>query len=353
MTIHRMREISDFTLRCPARTPGRPRRGTRVLRGLLAVLTVAAAAAGCSSSDGGSQHAPATAGSSKAPATELTVAAVPAPGAAALYLADQRGLFTKAGLKVHIESAVSASQVVPDLVNGSVPVTLGQWTSALAAEAAGVKLKVIAPGNSGGPGLEQLVVSPGSKITKVSQLRGQVIAVNALAGLPQALTDSVLEAAGVPASAVRYVAIPFPSMGAALAAHRVAAAFMVSPYLTQSAGNVRVLADIDQLSGTKGIPVTGYYASQAWAGSHPAELAAFTRALGQGQKIAASDPAAARSAIAKYTGVSAETAANMPLGTFPEAVSAADLGRVGTLMQQWKLLDASAKVSELASGMTS
>lgn len=277
---------------------------------------------------------------------------MPAPGAAALYLAEQRGLFARAGVNVRIESSVSAGAVVPDLVNGSVSVALGQWTSALAAEAAGVQLKVIAPGNSGGPGLEELVASPGSGITRVAQLRGQVIAVNALAGLPQALTDSVLAADGVPASAVRYTAVPFPSMAPALAAHRVAAAFMVSPYLEQ-AGKVQVLADINDDPADRGIPVTGYYASRAWAASHAAGLAAFTRALAQGQKIAAGDPAAARQAIAEYTGVSAAVAAKMPLGTFPASVSAAGLGRVGTLMQRWGLLAASAKVSELASGMTS
>jgi NitT/TauT family transport system substrate-binding protein len=283
----------------------------------------------------------------------MVVAAVPAPGAAPLYIAEQRGFFSGAGLDVRIESSVSASDVVPDLANGSVAVTLGQWTSALAAEAGGVRLKVIAPGNSGGPELEELVTGPGSGIIKVAQLREKVIAVNALGGLPQALSDSVLAASGVPASEVRYTAIPFPSMASALAAHRVAAAFMVSPYLQQAAGQVRVLADINADPADQGIPVTGYYTSQAWAGAHPAQLAAFTRALAEGQKVAASHPAAARQAIAKYTGVSASTAAEMALGTFPASVSAADLDRVGVLMQRYALLAASASVPVLVSGMTS
>jgi NitT/TauT family transport system substrate-binding protein len=281
------------------------------------------------------------------------VAAVPAPGAAALYIAEDNGLFAKAGLDVRIESSVSASDVVPDLVNGSVSVALGQWTSALAAEAGGVRLRVIAPGNSGGPGLEELVTRPGSGITRLSQLRGKVIAVNALGGLPQALTDSVLAADGVPVTAVRYTAVPFPSMAAALAAGKVTAAFMVAPYLTQAAGQVRVLADIDQGSKTKGIPVTGYYASQAWAASHAAQLAAFSRALARGQEAAATDPAAARQAIARHTGVSQAVAAKMPLGAFPASVGVAGLSRVGVLMQDYGLLPRAVKVTALASEMTS
>jgi NitT/TauT family transport system substrate-binding protein len=343
-----MRGIHGFP-RDSAGTRGQPARGSRHLYGLLAVVIAGAAAAGCSSGSG-SQDVPAGT-SSKAAGPPVVVAAVPAPGAAALYIAGQRGLFARAGLNVRVESSVSASDVLPDLVNGSVAVALGQWTSALAAEAAGVKLTVIAPGNSGGPGLEELVTGPRSGITTVGQLRGEVIAVNALSGLPQALTDSVLAGAGVPASAVRYTAVPFPSMAAALAAHRVAAAFMVAPYLSQAAG--QVLADIDDSPATRGIPVTGYYASRAWAGAHKAQLAAFTSALAQGQKIAAADPTAARQAIATYTGVSAAVAAKMALGTFPASATAAGLDRVGTLMQRYGLLPASAQVGTLASEMTS
>ncbi|MGH3250305.1 MAG: ABC transporter substrate-binding protein [Trebonia sp.] len=342
-----MREPHRFSRPLCAALPRRPAGGTRRLRRLLALTITGAAAAGCGS--GG--HAPAA--SSPAVGSPVVVAAVPAPGAAALYIAARRGLFARAGLDVRVESSVSASDVLPDLVNGSVSVALGQWTSALAAEAAGVKLTVIAPGNSGGPGLEELVTAPGSGITRVGQLRGKVIAVNALSGLPQALTDSVLAGAGVPASAARYTAVPFPSMGAALAARRVAAAFLVAPYLSQAAGQVRVLADVDDGPVTRGIPVTGYYASKAWAGAHKAQLAAFTRALAQAQEIAAADPAAARQAIAAYTGVSGAVAAKMALGVFPASASAAGLDRVGALLQRYGLLPASARVSALVSEMTS
>ncbi|MGH3281354.1 MAG: ABC transporter substrate-binding protein [Trebonia sp.] len=344
-----MREIRQISRR-RAGIQGRSSRNTRYLHGLLALVMVGAATAGCGS--GGGQQAASPSARESAGSPTVVVAAVPAPGAAALYLAEQRGFFSRAGLHVRIESSVSASKVLPDLVNGSVSVALGQWTSALAAAAAGVKLTVIAPGNSGGPGLEEIVTFPGSGITRLSQLRGKVVAVNALAGLPQALTDSVLAAHGITASAVRFVPVPFPDMATALAAHRVAAAFMVSPYL-EEAGKVRVLADIDAVPVIRGIPVTGYYASQAWAAAHAAQLAAFGKALAQGQRIAVSDPAAARRAIVAYTGVSAKVAAAMPLGTYPASVSAADLSRVGTLMQRYGLLRASANVGALARGMTS
>lgn len=343
-----MREMHVQSSRSPAGIRNRPARRFSRLARCLAVAVVVAAAAGC-----GSQHGAAGQAGESEPV--VVVAAVPAPGAAALYIAEEQGLFARAGLEVRIESSVSAADVLPDLVNGSVAVALGQWTSALDAAAGGVKITAVGPGNSGAPGLEELVTAAGSGATRVAQLRGKTVAVNALAGLPQALTDAVLEANGVSPSAVRYTAIPFPSMAAALSAKRVAAAFMVQPYAEESVAShqVNVLADMNQDSATRGIPVTGYYAAQAWARAHPAELTSFRRALAEGQRIAAADPATARQAIARYTGVTPPVASKMALGVFSSSVSVAGIERVGWLMQQYRLLPRTVNVAALATGMTS
>ena len=76
-------------------------------------------------------------------------------------------------------------------------------------------------------------------------------------------------------------------MGAALAARRVDAAFLIEPYLTQAetrAGDVP-LFDIDQ-GATQDFPLTGYVVTDAWLAKYPRTAAAFTRALGKGQPAA-------------------------------------------------------------------
>jgi NitT/TauT family transport system substrate-binding protein len=85
---------------------------------------------------------------------DLTVAVVPATAVAGLYIAPQRGYFTAAGLHVRIVPIASGASALPDLVNGSIDVEEGQWTSDLSAEAAGAaRLRVQASGNSGGQAL--------------------------------------------------------------------------------------------------------------------------------------------------------------------------------------------------------
>src|ERR1700761_6620043 len=157
-------------------------RTTRLVTAIGAVSAVVVLAAACGSAE--------ATGHSQLEKPDLTVAVVPAAGPAGLYIAQARGFFSQAGLHVKIENVASGSDAIADLVNGSVDVDQGQWTSDIAAEAAGiVKLHALAAGNAGAPGVEQLMVPPGSRSYSVKDLAGKTIAVNALDGLPQFLTD--------------------------------------------------------------------------------------------------------------------------------------------------------------------
>jgi NitT/TauT family transport system substrate-binding protein len=332
------------------RRPSRSRHPVRRLLAAAAVSAVAVSAAACSSSSHSTTATTATQTGRPASAN-IVVAAVPATGAAGLYIAEQRGLFAAAGLHVTIESSVSAADVIPDLINGTVQVSLGQWTSALAVAARGIALRALGAGNSGAPGLEELVVAPHSPVTKLADLKGKTLAVNALAGLSQVLAESVLAQAGVTPGQVHFTVIPFPDMAAALAAHRVDAAFMIQPYLAKAAHQVTELADIDQ-GTTQNFPITGYVATAAWVQKNPATAAAFARALNQGQKLAATNRAAVNQAVIQYIGVSPQAAAAMTLGIFPLSVSATDLNRVASLMRSYGLLAKSVSVPTVIAGMT-
>jgi NitT/TauT family transport system substrate-binding protein len=302
-----------------------------------------------------------TAGCSGASATgtaaltdpNIVVAAVPASGATGLYIAEDQGLFSRAGLHVTIDSTISAQDTVTDLLKGAVDVTLGQWTTAIALEAAGKPLRALASGNSGGPGLEEIVTAGNSHVTSLSQLKGQTVAVNALNGLSQEMAENVLAPAGVSGSQVHWVIKPFPAMGAAVAAGQVAAAFMVEPYTSEAEERYGVteLADPDQ-GGTANLPITGYFTTRRWFDSHQATAQAFVQALEQGEQIAASDRSAVEQALIKHLGLNQVTAAMMALGTFPLGVDPVQLARVGNLMQTNGQLPRTVNVSTVVAALT-
>jgi NitT/TauT family transport system substrate-binding protein len=195
------------------------------------------------------------------------------------------------------------------------------------------------------------VVAAHSPVTKLSGLKGKTIAVNALSGLSQLVTESVLAQAGVTPAQVHFTVLPFPDMAAALAAHRVDAALMIQPYLAKAAHQVTELADVDQ-GNTSDFPITGYVATAAWVQKNPTVAAAFTRALNEGQKLAATDRAAVNQAVVQYVGVTAQAAAAMTLGGFPLTVSPTDLNRVASLMQSYGMLPRSVSVATVTAGMT-
>lgn len=322
-----------------------PRAGSWSLaRRLLTAAAALAAAAGLAGCGAAAAAPPPNGGGAS-----VTVTVVPAPGAAGLYIAADDGLFAAADLHVTIKNAVSATGTVPDLVAGRTDVVLGQWTTAVAAEAKGTRLAAISEGNSGGTGLETLVTSPGSSLTRLSQLAGKTIAVNALKGLPQLLTVRLLEDNNVPVSRVKFISVPFPEMGAALAAHRADAAFMVEPYASQAGEKygVTTLADLNQGS-TAGIAVTGYFTTRSWEAAHPAAAKAFTYALRQGQQKAATDRAAVEKALIRHLHITPVTAAIMSPGTYPVGpANAVHLERVADLMQAGGLLPRTAPVTSI------
>jgi NitT/TauT family transport system substrate-binding protein len=284
---------------------------------------------------------------------DVTVAVVPATSVAGLYIAQQRGYFAQAGLHVKIVPVASGVNALPELVRGSVDVDEGQWTSDVAAEAAGAaRLRVLAPGNSGGTALEQVVVPPGSPVTTVGQLRGKTIAVNALNGLAVLLTSNVLNSYGVDPASVHFVVIPFPAMTGALAAHRVDAAFMTEPFLSaaEETQGVVPLFDIDQ-GAAQDFPIAGYVTTQAWAAKYPATRGAFAAALARGQQVAATSRPAVGQAMIANLHVSKVTAATMALGTYPLVMTGNDLGRVATLMKLNHLLPQTANATALAKEM--
>jgi len=339
----------------PALAPYRPARPARKhlqIAAAAAAGLIAASLTACGTSAAGTSRA-------AVEKPSLTVAVVPASGAAAVYIAQQDGYFAAAGLHVTIKPVISSATVIAGLVNGSVDVTEGQWTTGLAAAAHGVPLHALAPGNSGGPGLQVLVVPRGSPITSPAQLRGKTIAVNVIPGLASLMTDDVLAGYQIKPSQVHLVTVGFPAMAAALAAHRADAAFMVEPYLSQTytrpaghGGGIQLLTDINQVSDLQGFPDTGYMVTRAWLAKYPRTAAAFSRALARAQRLAATSRPAVEHAMAKgIPTISTQTAAVMALGGFPLGITAGNLERAGVLMQQYGVLPPSVNVTALAKGM--
>lgn len=302
--------------------------------GMLIALVGLALAAGCASGSSGSNPA----GSPEK--TSIVIGAVPAADTAGLYIAQQQGFFAAEGLHVKIVPIISAELAISKQVAGGYDITLGNYVSYIQADAEhGAGLRIIAEGSVIQPNNQEIVTLPGSRIINLPELKGATIAVNVPNNIGTILIGSALEAGGLSIRNVRFVAIPFPLMVAALKNHKVQAAWLPEPFLSLAEQQIgaREILDLDQGS-VAGFPVVGYAVTRAFEQRYPRTVTAFIRALERGQAMADSSRPAVEHAAEAFLGMTPLTAAVMALPAFPLGVDRIRLQRVADAMQQFGLL---------------
>ena len=331
----------------------------RKLSGLgVGIVAVAAmgALAGCSAADG-----TASAATSQLEQRTITVDSVPAAEEAALYVAQAQGLFAEQGLTVKIKSVTGGEAALPDLQSNSAQLVAGNYVSFVWAQREGrfdgkpASLRIIAPGGEMTPGTEELYVMPGSKFQTVAELAKAraKIGLNAANDVGELLIGSLLTQNGYSLGDIHQVAPAsgFPGVLSALLSGRVDAAWLPQPLgeeAEQQHGAVPI-ADFDQGS-LENLPFTGYIGTTQWVTAHPNTVAAFLRALKQGDQLADTDRAAVEAALEKYMQIQPIVAATMPISTYPLAIDVPQLQRVADVMYEFGLTPTSYNIASMIQG---
>ena len=303
---------------------------------LIAVIT--GLAAGCASGSG-------TAALSSLTTPEepdVTVAALPAADLAGLYVAQDYGFFAQQGLHVRIEKIASSAAVLAAQEKGQVDITAGSYVAYIAAQAAGARFRILAEASALQPDTRVLVISANSPIKSVNDLVGKKIGLNGTNSIGTLLISALLAQRGISPAKVTFVTDPggFPAMPAELRDGTWDAAFLAEPYVTVAGENYgeRELADLDQ-GATLNFPIDGYMATQAWAVKHPKTVAAFVRAIEEGQELADNDRAAVEHAMEESDNLPHRVTAVMALPDFPVGpVDETRIQRTAEAMLQFGLL---------------
>jgi NitT/TauT family transport system substrate-binding protein len=322
-------------------------RYTRTLMGLTSLGCVTLMlVSGCSTSS--SNPAP------KLEKTNLVVGAVESVSQAALFIAQQRGIFAAHGLRVKIDPITSTSGVVPQLENGTYDVAAGQVTTFVADQAKGVgQFRVLAAGLQIGEETEQLVIPQGSSITSPAQLAGKVIGVNAPSGDGELLTDETLSVYNITPQQVTYKVVPFPKMGAALAAHQMDATFCSEPYCTEMEQNYgdTELASLD-VGAVQGWLISGYATTAAWEKKYPNTAAAFAASIVQAANLADTSQTTIEQALQASLGLSQQIVGVMGTGSYPTAVAQDQLQQLASAMTQFGELSPQANVTATVNALS-
>ena len=307
---------------------------------IVAITVLTVLAAGCSAGSGN-----AALSSSSAPEKpDVTVAALPAADLAGLYVAQDYGFFAQQGLHVRIEKIASSAAVLAAQEKGQVDITAGSYVAYIAAQAAGARFRILAEASALQPDTRVLVISANSPIKSVNDLVGKKIGLNGTNSIGTLLISALLAQRGISPAKVTFVTDPggFPAMPAELRDGTWDAAFLAEPYVTVAGENYgeRELADLDQ-GATLNFPIDGYMATQAWAVKHPKTVAAFVRAIEEGQELADNDRAAVEHAMEESDNLPHRVTAVMALPDFPVGpVDETRIQRTAEAMIQFGLLGA-------------
>jgi len=285
----------------------------------------------------------------------------PGAGFSRFFIALHQGLFKAQGLTVNFVPATSSETAIARQVAGQYDITAGNYVSYIQAQQAGeANLDIFAEGSVMEAGAQTLFTMPDSPVKTLAELKGKTVAINA-PNILYLLAASVLAEHGIAPKEVKFVSsYSLPQMPGELKAGAINAAVMPEPFasMAEQQDGAVPLADLNQ-GATTSFPVEGYVVTKQWAQKYPHTLAAFYRALEQGQQIADNDRAAvenAMEALPKPLAVSADTAGLMSLDEYPVStggvgdVDQISLQRVVDVMQQFIGFDPSFKISTMLMG---
>jgi NitT/TauT family transport system substrate-binding protein len=227
--------------------------------------------------------------------TTVTVDTLPIANALPMTLGIQKGFFAAHGIEIKAQTLQSGNDIVLALANHNGDVGYLGYVPMMIARTTGIPLTLVAASEVEGTSVtdnwQDILVKGNSTITSPAGLAGKTIAVNALKGVGETVIKAALQKVGVDPNSVKLVALPFPSMRAALNNGQVDAIWTPEPFLSQGIsidGDRIVMAPGPTLGNY--FPNGGYAALSAWMSANPTTAKNFRLAMNESLQYAQSHP---------------------------------------------------------------
>ena len=264
----------------------------------LGVAVVAGAVAGLTVFGGPAASAP-----QKATQTvEITVNTLPISNGLPLDLGIRQGFFQKQGISIRKVTLQSGNDIVLALANNSGQIGYIGYVPAMIGRTQGIPITIIAASDVEGTTVndnwQNILVRGNSSIQNAADLRGKTIAVNALKGVGEVMIKAALRKRGVDPNSINLLAMPFPTMRAALRNGQVDAIWTPEPFNTQALNldGARIVMAPGPVLG-RFWPIGCYAARNDWARQNPALVRKFQAAMNESLRYAQSNPNEVRSLL--------------------------------------------------------
>jgi NitT/TauT family transport system substrate-binding protein len=265
----------------------------------------------------------------------VTVGVIPIIDVAPIYLGLEKGFFTNRNINLTLTLAQGGAAIVPAVVSGQYQFGFSNVISLLVSQQnLGPVLKVVSNGNNstGDPSADfgGVVVKADSTIASPKDLAGKKVATNTLKNIVDTSVKELVRKDGGDPGAVSFVELPFPNMGAALAANQVDAIFVVEPFYSadkaQGFKSIATWADV-----APNLCVALYFTSAKLATENPDLVLRFTEAMKESLAFADANPNEARRIIGTYTQITDQVRAAITLPKWPAEINEASINTLAGL----------------------
>lgn len=210
-----------------------------------------------------------------------------------VYYALQTGMYKKAGIDVQLTISPTGSAVAEAVIAGSMDLGKSSLVNLMNAHDHGVPIELTTPGalyDAHAP-FAEMVVATDSTLKTAGDLAGKVIGVPYLNDFNELVAKMWVAQNGGIVASLKFVEIPNSAQAAAIAQHRIDAAILQEPDLSQAlaTGNCRVLG-LPYSAISPSFMFSAWFATKPWAAEHAGLLATFNRVTARATEITNAHP---------------------------------------------------------------
>jgi NitT/TauT family transport system substrate-binding protein len=205
-------------------------------------------------------------------AATVRMGTIPIEPSAEAYYGAEAGIFASNGINPVVSTLNNGATIVQAVLGGDLDVGEVNPFQLAVAIARGITLQMIAPAciytkKVANP---NVVVAKNSPIRAPKDLAGATIGVGSLGDFNQLSLFAWLDANNVPRASIKYIELPFSSIGSALERGTIQAGFIVEPAKSEAmrAGLIRDFADT-YIAITPELATTVWFTSKAWLQKNP------------------------------------------------------------------------------------
>lgn len=286
---------------------------------------------------------PAQAANKAAARAKVDIAIISIAHMAPIQLGIEKGFYRRQGIDVVLNKNLAQTAYPQAIVSGAIDGYTVQYGVLAIGVAAGIPLVGINTLTAGGLTAEtddpQLVTRADSGIRSVADLKGKTIAVNNVGSVQEITVRRAAQRAGIGATSVKVIGIPFAQMGSVLRNKQVDAALIADPFTTQLKQQIklRLLAG-SSIVWRKGQQVATLVMSRKWWDANKAVGRRLQLATRQAVDYAARNPREVRRLLPAFTGVPASVTSRQPLPRFVSKMDVRDIQNTARVMRAYNAI---------------